>query len=44
MPWYKQREKGTIFLLKLSFYLVKFCPKFILNLVVFFGKFCLFYP
>ena len=36
MPWYNQKEKGTIFLLKITFYLVKFSPSFLLKPIIFF--------
>lgn len=35
MPWYNQKEKGTIFLLKITFYLVKFFPSFLLKPIIF---------
>ena len=35
MPWYNQKEKGTIFLLKITFYLVKFSPSFLLKPIIF---------
>ena len=42
MLWYRQREKGSVFLLKLSFLLVKFCPNFILKPIVFLVSFVYF--
>lgn len=43
MLWYRQREKGSVFLLKLSFLLVKFCPNFILKPIVFLVSFVYFF-
>ncbi|CUU70320.1 hypothetical protein [Campylobacter hyointestinalis] len=40
--WYKQKEKGSFFWVKLTFYLVCFMPRFLLTPIVFFISFLYF--